>query len=174
MIHRFEVRSVQGGEDPRGAAAARAFKAVDSELAPAEVRHASIYLVEGDLDEQQRARIGAELLADPVTQSVHNGATPAPGGGALIEVHPRPGVTDPASESVQIAVKAMTGVDTRVQTGNRYELMGVDQATARGLVERSLANPVIHAIHETPYQPDRFATGTEGAVGACHALRPVR
>ena len=134
---------------------------MDDGSAPDQVSHASVYLVQGALDDGQCARIAEELLADPVTQSVTAGASPAPTGAALIEVHPLPGVTDPAAESVQIAVKAMTGVDTRVQTGNRFELIGTDQATARSLVERSLANPVIHAVHESPYQPEDFATGTE-------------
>jgi phosphoribosylformylglycinamidine synthase II len=162
-IHRFEVRSAPGREDPRGHAAARAFAAVDDAQAPEAVNHASVYLVQGELDTEQCARVAEELLADPVSQSVHVGASPAPKGSALIEVHPLPGVTDPAADSVELAVKAMTGVDTRVQTGNRFELLGTDQATARSLVERSLANPVIHAIHETPFKPEAFATGTIGS-----------
>jgi phosphoribosylformylglycinamidine synthase II len=162
-IHRFEVRSAPGREDPRGHAAARAFAAVDGDGAPDQVRHAAVYLVQGELDEDQCGRIAEELLADPVTQSVLAGASPAPPEAALIEVHPLPGVTDPAADSVQVAVKAMTGVETRVQTGNRFELFGTDQATARSLVERSLANPVIHAIHEHPFQPEQFATGSDSA-----------
>ena len=162
-IHRFEVRSAPGREDPRGAAAARALAEVDAGAAPDRVDHAAVYLVQGDLDHEQCTRIAEELLADPVTEAVHIGATPAPKGSALIEVHPLPGVTDPAAESVELAVRAMIGVDTRVQTGARYELEGTDPATARSLVERSLANPVIHAVHDAPFQPERFATGAAAA-----------
>lgn len=68
-------------------------------------------------------------------------------------------MTDPAAESVQLAVKAMLGVDVAVQTGHRFDLFGTDQQAARSLVERSYANPVIHAIHESPYEPDSFPEG---------------
>lgn len=119
-----------------------------------------MYLIQGELDQAQRARIATELLADPVTQIVSEGASDPSTGCALIEVHPLAGVTDTAADSVEIAVRALLGTEVTVQTGTRFELDGVDTKTARSLIERTLANPVIHGVHDTPYFPDHFASGS--------------
>jgi len=148
------------------------------ESVPSSARHAAVYLIEGDLGHAALERVANELLADPVTQvaTIDAGAegdprrietTPAtamaataPGrSNAIIEVHPRPGVTDPAAESVELAVEAMIGTRVRVTTGDRYDLDGVDEATARRHGERLLANTVIHAVHTSPLRPERFPTG---------------
>ncbi|MDY7110477.1 MAG: AIR synthase-related protein, partial [Planctomycetota bacterium] len=98
-------------------------------------------------------------LADPVTEEASIGSA-TPRGDALIEVHPLPGVMDPDAEPVELAIRTMLGVDARARTGRRYDLHGVDTAAARVIAERTFANPVIHAIHETPYHPESFPAGT--------------
>lgn len=158
-IQRFEVAPAPSHADPVGEALARALVHVDPDVAPDRVEHTSVYLISGLPDAAACERVSSELLADPVTEVVRSGASAAPKDAALIEVHPLPGVTDPAAESVQLAVKAMLGVDVSVQTGHRFVLYGTDQATAKSLVERSYANPVIHAVHEQPYQPESFSEG---------------
>ena len=159
-VHRFEVHAASGHADPVGAALARTLTQLDPEHAPTKVDHASIYLIEGPLGVGQLDLIGRELLADPVTEQVELGASPVASGTAIIEVHPLPGVTDPAAESVQLAVKAMLGVDVEVRTGHRFDLHGIDPKTARSLVEASYANPVVHDVHDSAYVPEMFATGT--------------
>lgn len=161
-VHRIEVRSKPGQGDPRGGAVLREAESLGLPR-PTRAEHASIYLLEGDLDARMVQRIASELLADPVTQT----ATVVPAGAsaprhradALVEVHPLPGVTDPAAESVEAAVRALFDVEVRVRTGDRYDLAGVDAATARTLGERALANAVVHEIHLEPFHPQRFPRG---------------
>lgn len=148
------------------------------EPVPTAARHASVYLLEGSLPADAVRRIAHELLADPVTQTASIDADPAGVGPtdtlgsaartetaaratarATVEVHPLPGVTDPAAESVELAVHAMTGLRVRVQTGERYDLDGIEPAAAQRVGERMLANTVIHAVHSAPFQPERLPVG---------------
>ncbi len=158
-VHRFEVHPAAGHADATGDALARSFAHTAPDRAPSSVSHASIYLIEGDLTEEQRARVSNELLSDPLTQTVDEGSAEVASDAVLVEVHPLPGVTDPAADSVQLAIKAMFDLDVSVLTGNRFDLHGVDAPTARELVERTCANPVVHAVHLEPFEPLEFPTG---------------
>ncbi|MFM9170067.1 MAG: phosphoribosylformylglycinamidine synthase subunit PurS, partial [Phycisphaerales bacterium] len=130
--------------------------------APRETRHAAVYLLEGELTAADVERIARELLADPVTQVasvVRPGALARGPLDAIVEVHPLPGVTDPAAESVEDAVRALFGLEVRVRTGDRYDLAGIDAEAARALGARALANPVIHGIHLDAWHPASFPAG---------------
>ena len=166
IIHRVEVRPRRGHHDPRGEAVQKSIEALGLARLPRKVEHASVYLIEGALDSKEMDRVANELLADCVTQTaeVHASSRPsrpsvAPGS-AVVEVHPLPGVTDPAAETVQDAILALTGKRVQVRTGDRYDLHGVDRVVATMVGERLLANPVIHAIHTEPYFPSAFPAGT--------------
>ncbi len=158
VVHRVEVRPRPDELDPRGDAARRDAESLGLPRTPSRIDTAAVYLIEGELSEQQVQRVAGVLLADPVMEVVTVGAAP-PVADALIEVHPLPGVMDPDAEAVESAVRAMLGIEVRVRTARRFDLHGVDAATARRVAEESLANPVIHAIHDTPYRPESFATG---------------
>ncbi len=165
-MHRIEVRPRRGHPDPRGARVQKAIEGLGLTRLPKKVEHASVYLLEGALTTSEVDRIAHELLADCVTQSaeIHSSSrtsrpTVAPGS-AVVEVHPLAGVTDPAAESVQAAILALTGRVVEVRTGARYDLHGVDRMVAKAVGERLLANPVIHAIHTDPYFPSSFPEGT--------------
>jgi len=137
--------------------------------APTRIDHAAVYFIAGALSGKQLQRIADELLADPVTQAASvssRGDGPAGSATTTIEVHPLPGVTDPAAESVQLAIGAMLGVSVEVRTGNRWDMHGVDLDTAESIARRVFANPVIHAIHRGAYFPEEFrsATAHESAV----------
>ena len=159
-VHRVEVRPKSGQRDPRAEAVIRQAASLGLPH-PSAVQHASVYLLEGDLSEGQVRRIADELLADPVTQVAELQArgTVRPRLDALIEVHPLPGVTDPAAESVEAAVRAMFGTAVTVRTGDRYDLGGVQQSDAATIGEKALANAVIHGIHSEPWHPERFPAG---------------
>ena len=159
-VHRVEVRPKSGQRDPRADAVIRQAAALGLPH-PSAAQHASVYLLEGDLSEGQVRRIADELLADPVTQVAELQArgTVRPRLDALIEVHPLPGVTDPAAESVEAAVRAMFGTAVTVRTGDRYDLGGVQQSDAATIGEKALANAVIHGIHSEPWHPERFPAG---------------
>ncbi len=165
VMHRIEVRPRRGQNDPRGEAVLRSIASLGLARMPRKVDHAAVYLVEGDLTSTEIDRIANELLADCVTQSaeIHSSRRPsrptvAPGS-AVVEVQPLPGVTDPAAESVELAIEAIVGRRVSVRTGDRYDLHGVDEMVARTVGERLLANPVIHAIHTAPYFPSSFPHG---------------
>ncbi|MFO0827970.1 MAG: phosphoribosylformylglycinamidine synthase subunit PurS [Phycisphaerales bacterium] len=164
-MHRIEVRPRRGEADPRGSLVLREIESLGLEKRPKRVEHASVYLIEGELTGDELARIADELLADCVTQASELHASVAAAkarvgpGVAIVEVHPLPGVTDPAAESVQLAIHAMLGKTVSVRTGDRYDLHGVDAKFARAIAERLLANTVIHAIHDAPYLPASFPHG---------------
>jgi phosphoribosylformylglycinamidine synthase subunit PurSL len=164
-IHRIEVRPRRGQSDPRGASVLRQIETLGLERRPKRVDHAAVYLLEGELTGEEVSRIAEELLADCVTQAAEIHATEAAAkariapGVAVIEVHPLPGVTDPAAESVQLAIEAMLGKSVSVRTGDRYDLHGTEPKIARAIAERLLANTVIHDIHDAPYLPASFPHG---------------
>ena len=146
--------------DPKGAAACREAQSLGFARPPRQIDSASIYLLEGELNQSQVDQLAQELLADPVTEQATIGARP-PKAGALIEVHPLPGVMDPDADAVKLAIKSLLGADVEVRTGRRYDMHETDPDTARTIAERCLANTVIHAIHQQPYQPSTFPHGTQ-------------
>ena len=142
-----------------GVEACRRAKALELSPPPRRIDTARVYLLEGPLDAEQVGRIAEELLCDPVTERAEMGAAP-PRAEALIEIHPLPGVMDPDAEAVEQAIEAMLGIDVRVRTGRRFDMHGIDAMTARTIAESCLANTVIHAIHDRPYQPRSFPSGS--------------
>ena len=131
--HRFTVRSRD--TDPR----ATAIKSGAASLGipfDGPVQVADVVYVEGDLDDDDRAALGA-FLADPLLQT-GTWETPA-GDGIEITLHP--GVTDAAADAVRHAA-AQLGIDvTAAATGRRIELP--PGADADLLLRRLVANPVI-------------------------------
>ena len=65
------------------------------------VRVSDIYLLEGNLNETEVARIRQELLADSIVEEYSYRETPPPDDSHLIEVAYNPGVMDPVEESVR-------------------------------------------------------------------------
>jgi phosphoribosylformylglycinamidine synthase II len=144
--------------DPKGAAACRAAQSLGLAKPPRRIDASSVYLLEGELEDRQIHHVVEGLLADPVTEQATIGAS-ANKTGTMIEVHPLPGVMDPDAEAVKLGIKSMLGVVVEVRTGQRYDLHETDPKTAREISQRVLANPVIHAIHQQPYQPAEFSHG---------------
>ncbi|RMH11918.1 MAG: phosphoribosylformylglycinamidine synthase, partial [Planctomycetota bacterium] len=158
-VHRFEVRPLAHASDPDADALMRDAERLGLDLRA--VRTARIYLIQADLDAEQQQRLLSGLLVDPVIETGSIGATPPRDNCSLIEIHPLPGVMDPAAQSVAEAVRTLLGVEARVSTGRRFELEGNDPGGAETLARRVLANPVIHAVHTSPFHPERLPEGTE-------------
>ena len=167
-IVRFDVHAAADSPDPKGQGLLRAAQLREG----VRVAHTNVYLVEGTLDAAACNRLARELLADPVTQiwswQRYEGVASGPATGALhsqprpdatVEVHPLPGVMDPAAESVRLAVHALLDEKVDVRTGSRYEFWGISQPEARAIVEAHAANGVIHAIVDGPYHPEGFSHG---------------
>lgn len=154
-VRRIEVRP--RGEDPRARALEQQAKSVGIPLKSA--RTARVYLIEGRLSDAQEAEIRSGLLADPVTEVAAPGASRAEGGAEVIEVHPLPGVMDPAAQSVREAIRELVGIEPLVSTGLRYDLLGATGEQATDLANRVLANPVVHRVHHGPFVPEQLPRG---------------
>lgn len=110
-----------------------------------------IYWIEGDINSRTVERIGAELLADPVTQNyVYNRSddhTPRQSDGSVwtIEVQLKPGVTDAVGDSVLKGLHDMGIPDVQTaQTGQKYRIHGdLDQPKLEMIAQQLLANDVI-------------------------------
>ncbi len=168
-IVRFEVGATGEINDPRGPALARAAHLSGDRSVVA----SSVYLIEGGLDAGALNRVARELLADPVTQSWawrrHRGDASGPAAtiavgsakpSATVEVHPLPGVMDPAADSVRMAIHAILGEDVEVRTGVRYDFFGLSQSEAHAMVASHAANGVIQSIVDGSYHPESFPQGT--------------
>jgi phosphoribosylformylglycinamidine synthase subunit PurSL len=161
-LHRIEVRPKPGQPDPRGLAVTR--KARDLGFALTDTRTAKVYFIEAPLSREQLATVTAALLADPVVESADAGAAPpAWSNGQIVEVHPLPGVMDPAAQSVRDAIKDLVGLDAEVSTGTRYDLAGLDAAAAKSLAEKLLASAVVHQVTQGPWSPQSLPKGHESA-----------
>jgi phosphoribosylformylglycinamidine (FGAM) synthase PurS component len=111
------------------------------------VRHITVYSLEGKLAPAKLQRIGAELLADPITQEFSIGDPPPEltKGAWVVHVKYNHGVTDPAAESAEkgIADIGVAGV-ANVTTSRIYILRGrVSKTSIDAITRRLLANPVI-------------------------------
>ena len=162
-VHRIEIHRRPEAGDPAADALRRDAAGLPDAMIPSSVACAAVYLLEGPLSDTELLQIAEELLADPVMQSPVIGAAAAEPNQVVIEVHPLPGVMDPAAASIATAIAALVGEDRAsgivVRTGRRYTFGGIDADAGRELATRLLANPVIHAIHTEPYQPDSFPVG---------------
>ena len=155
-VIRIEVRTSEGRPDPKSNAALR--QAEDAGFSPSAIDTTSIYLIEGNVDENTVLAVAENLLCDPITEESYVGSS-KPHADSMIEVHPLPGVMDPDAQAVELAIQHTFGDDVTVQTGRRFDFYGIDEAEAESLTRRCFANPVIHGIHNKPYHPREFARG---------------
>ena len=112
------------------------------------VRTATVYWIEGTLDEQAVDQIGAELLADPITQDY----TFRPESDSVkrwtLEVQFKPGVTDAVGDSTVKGITdlGITGV-TGVRTGQKYWFTGnLNTERLETIAHRLLMNDVIQTF----------------------------
>ncbi|MEQ8316533.1 MAG: phosphoribosylformylglycinamidine synthase subunit PurS [Phycisphaerales bacterium] len=152
--HRFEVRPLEDAGDPRARRLVREAEALGLGLTNA--RTAKVYLLEGELTEHQRDAIARALLVNPVTETLAEGDGQP---GVTLEVHPLPGVMDPAAQSVEEAVRELLGVEVQASTGVRYDLEGLAAEDAKAMAARLLFNPVVQALHEGAFHPDALPHG---------------
>lgn len=159
-VHRIEVHPRPGQADPRGETVRRdALAALGCALE--RVHTANVYLIEADLTAAQIRTIADDLLRDAVAQVATVGVRPAERGSALVEVHPLPGVMDPAAQSVELAISELLGIGASVRTGTRYDLFGASDSDADRIANRLLANPTVQAVYRDPHCPGAFPRGHE-------------
>lgn len=160
-VHRFEVSPLPAAGDPLGRAVAREAAAIGLRLDDGAVRSTHVYLIAAApaLSHAQLDIVRRELLADPVIETARLGVSAVATGEQIVEVHPLPGVMDPAAQSVALGVRELLGIEAQVSTGWRFDISGVSAEQARLLGERLLANPVIQRVTDAPFHPDRFPRG---------------
>ncbi len=95
-------------------------------------------------------RIAGELLADPVCEGYYIGNSGVPAGLAeahIIEVHLKPGVTDPVAGSTTMALNDMQIAVKTVRTARKYIILGAVSYKQRQLIaQKVLANDCIEQV----------------------------
>jgi phosphoribosylformylglycinamidine synthase II len=125
---RIEVSPKTGLPDPEGERLEKDIRDIGIN-AVKRVRVSHVYLLEGELDEEEMGRIGRELLADPVVEDFYWGdglsSDASRTNACIVEVAYNPGVADPVAGSVGRAIRDL-GISTvtSVKTARRYSLWG--------------------------------------------------
>jgi len=148
MLWQIEVSTRSEHHDSAGEGARR--NLMDLGISGVEaVRTVRIYLLEGDLDEQQARQAAGRLLADPVTESWSLAQVAPAGfeGKPALTVRRRPGVMDPVVQSVAKALSDLDIPVTRVARALRYHVdSSLDAAALLEAAGRALANDTIEEI----------------------------
>ena len=162
-VRRVEVWPAPGEPDARAAAAAAEARRAFPAAGVASARSADVYLIEADLSDGQLEQAAAGLLADPVVERAVPGASDA-GGAASVEVHFKPGVTDPTAASTAAALRALLRLEAEpaVRTGVRYDFALTGEPPEAGawaaFADGHLGNAVVQDIHTEPLHPAAFAS----------------
>ncbi len=175
-VHRVEVSVREDLHDPRGEALLKDI--VDLGITEVErVRVSDIYVIEGDLGDDDLRRICEELLADPVVDEYSccvADAGPSARGRRSVEVAFNPGVIDPVEESVTKGIRDLGITAVRsVKTSSRYLLWGrLSDEDFRSICDRLLVNRVIqhvvtgHEMASVPSTQYEFALNRVDLLGA--------
>ena len=114
------------------------------------VQSIRVFLIEGDLTDAEVNRVARELLVDPVSEAYYIGRGGAPAGLAkatLIEVHLKPGVTDPVAGSAMMAIRDMGLTAQSVRTARKYVILGsLNERESQLIAQRVLSNDCIEEV----------------------------
>ncbi|MFO0856118.1 MAG: phosphoribosylformylglycinamidine synthase subunit PurS [Phycisphaerales bacterium] len=154
---RIEVRNKKGVLDPRAQSAAA--KARNLGFAVTDASSARVYLIEGALIKDDVSIVVSKLLADPVTEEATIGVANPAAHAAIVEVHPLPGVMDPAAQTVTDSILNLTKKQVLVSTGTRYDFTGISPSEGERIAKASLANTVVHQITTGPWKPSELPKG---------------
>lgn len=170
MNHRIEIYNKPDFFDVHGEEVKASIKQLGIRTIEA-VQAIRVFLLEGNLNPESLNRIARELLADPVSEEYHIGQMAAPPGLAqatLIEVHLKPGVTDPVAASAGMAIADMGIMIESVRTARKYLILGtLNDKQTKMIAERVLANDCIEEVivgadreppspHLQPYQLNKI------------------
>ena len=156
-----------------------AVSAAELGIAPnLEVTSARGYLIQGDLDEAQIARLADELLADRVVErpivtavgkgasgslpasAIHKCATGSASATQVIHVLPKPGVMDPVAMSTQAAIADFGMKAEAVRTMKKYCIGQLSEDRLQLLCTKVLANDAIEQVIIGPLTFDRLEVGS--------------
>ena len=147
MIKRVEVSSKPGFPDIHGSEVLADIKQLGITSAVS-VQSCRVFLLESDLDDTKLEKIADELLADPVTEKYFIGNSDAPSAETtIVEVHLKPGVTDPVATSAMTAIADMELEVASVRTGRKYFIAGtMSEDEIKTIAQRILANDCIEEV----------------------------
>jgi phosphoribosylformylglycinamidine (FGAM) synthase PurS component len=153
----IEVTSKRGVKDTTAAEVQSQFRHLGIR-AHCKVATSKLYRLIGQMSTEQRARVGRDLLADPIIEEAHDGGwkpkEPLTGNArklpqaksVVVDVWYKQGVTDAVGESVLKGLRDMNLDEiSDVRTGMRYRFLGLkDKRVAEKLALAALMNPLIH------------------------------
>jgi len=153
LLYRVEVSIKDRFRDPKGEGLQKDI--LDLGIASVEqARVSDVYLIKGDLGENEVRRICEELLVDPVVEeySYHEASARLSYRGAhAVEVAYNPGVIDPVEESIRKGIRDL-GITTveSVRTAKRYLLWGtLSDEAFQSICDKLLVNSVVqHVVTE--------------------------
>jgi phosphoribosylformylglycinamidine synthase II len=168
MLWEIDIYPAEGQPDLAGRAVAAA--AADFSLGGQLQVHAGWgYLLEGELNEAQVARLCRELLVDTVVEAAvfapigdSRLATPPHAdarNSTLIHVLPKPGVMDPVAQSAREAISDFAFPEVEVRTFRKYWIGGLTPAATKVVASRILANDSIEQVVFGPLRFDRLHVG---------------
>ena len=155
LVHRIEIHPTEHAGDPRAQTLMARARSLGYDLEGA--HSARVYLIEAPLTDTELDLIVSQLLCNPVVERAEIGSSEPRG--ALVEIHPLPGVMDPPAQSVADAIESLIGTRPEVSTGYRYDLIGVSDSKAQTIANRLLANPVVAGVHAVPFHPESLPKG---------------
>jgi len=162
----WEIEIRPKGHDAEGERVGQLMK--EAGLDDVQVWASRVYLLNGNLSEAQAARSAVDLLADAAIEEARWTAAAdtcrqLPETAPYLTILLKPGVMDPAAESVQQAIGDMGLPPVQVRTGRRYRFAhGTPVEQAAGACRRLLANDAVEQVYVGPL-PDQAwaATGSE-------------
>jgi phosphoribosylformylglycinamidine synthase len=167
-LFRIEVSVKAGFPDPEGDRLKKDIRDLGI-ITVKEARVSDVYLLEGEMDEAEVAKIGQELLADAVVEdyfwSEGSLSRIEDEGAYVVEVAYNPGVTDPVEGSVSKAIRDLgIATVTSVKTAHKYSLWGdFPEETLQSICDKLLVNSLVQhvvtkreriALPSTTYQFD--------------------
>jgi phosphoribosylformylglycinamidine synthase len=117
-----------------------------------QARVSDVYLLEGELGEAEVAKIGQELVADPIVEDFSWGEGPLSriegGDTHVIEVAYNPGVMDPVAGSVGKAIRDLgIATVTSVKTARKYSFRGkLSEESLQSICDKLLVNNLIQHV----------------------------
>ena len=122
----------------------------------ASVETSRLFRIAGNFTPQQVESVANTLLLDPIVETATvEDAAPAKGkkpakarGGFVLDIWPKPGVTDPVGETVEKGLRDL-GISGEVSAASAQRYFfpkASSESLIKNLAKRSLANELIHVI----------------------------
>jgi len=168
MVSRIEVGYLPDFFDPAGDAILKRMRADFGLSAATSVRVLDVYTIDADLADEELARVGGELLCDPINQcfSVNKPLFLPPRFTSAISVSFRPGVKDNVGGTAREAIEELMGkkLQGAVYTSRHYLISGKVQKPDAEKVARGLLANVLIQKFEVKSAQEFGAAGFESTL----------